>query len=778
MMMNIFSKFIFTFSFILSVSVAFSQGKKDYEREVELGYSNLDDLNYMEALAHYKKAYAIDSNANMNFLIGYCYMHHPSQKHLAEKYLEKAILNINQHHKDGSLSEKGAPRQSMLWLAQAYHLDYKFDEAEKMFLKYEEFSKVKKDKVEYSETERLRKILETAKKRVAEKADWKIENMGDSINSEFPDYSPILSADERVLMFTHRGKESSGGELNKTADGEYFEDVFVSYQDVKGVWSKAKSIGPFVNSQQHEATVSISPDGQTLIIYKDDGGDGNLYYSSWNGTDWMMPVKYPKDINSEYWETHACLSVDGNILYFVSDRNGGYGGRDIYRAKKLPNGKWGKPQNLGPTVNTIYEDDAPFLHPNGVDLYFASKGHNTMGNFDVFKTKVYGEADSFAIPEALPYPINTTDDDVFFVVSPDKRRGYYASAHEDTTAFGEKDIYRIYLPPSEESPLVLFKGTVIPAPCEPLPGDLSVTVTDSITGEMFGTYRPQAGTGSFTLILPPEKYYVFSYLSDGLEFNREIVKAEFKNAYQEIRKEVKLKPKVLVADTSISAPCIEVTLNMSIVNTKNENKPASNAKITIKSSTETKTVYAEEDGTYKDYRLKADDVYEISAVFEGLLSEPQTVSTKGLKSSGVLNAQLIITGERVVPLVAEAPQPDKFVFFFKYNQNKLEESDDFKAFMSKVYSYAVYKGTINVSIHSSASQVPTKTFKTNEKLAETRAQKTLDTFKKALSDKTFDKSNITLKRLSALVDGPDYNNDFETNKAQYELYQFVEITVD
>jgi len=98
--------------------------------------------------------------------------------------------------------------------------------------------------------------------------------------------------------------------------------------------------------------------------------------------------------------------------------------------------------------------------------------------------------------------------------------------------------------------------------------------------------------------------------------------------------------------------------------------------------------------------------------------------------------------------------------------------------MNKVYSYAVYKGSINVSIHSSASQVPTKTFKTNEKLAETRAQKSLDVFKKSLIDKTFDKSNITLKRLSAVVDGPDYNNDFEQNKATYEQYQFVEIVVD
>jgi len=773
-------KFYLGIFFLFSVSISFSQSKKDYQREVEAGYSNLDDNNYMEALAHYKKAYAIDSNANMSFLIGYCYMHHPNQKHLAEKYLEKAVLNINEHHKDGSLTEKGAPRQAMLWLAQAYHLDYKFDEAEKMFVKYEQFSKVKKDKQEFEETERLRKILETAKKRVAEKADWKVENMGDSINSEFPDYSPILSADERVLMFTHRGKESSGGELNKTPDGEYFEDVFVSYQDAKGNWTKAKSIGPFVNSQQHEATVSISPDGQTLIIYKDDGGDGNLYYSTWNGADWMMPVKYPKDINTEYWETHACLSVDGNILYFVSDRNGGYGGRDIYRSKKLPNGKWGKPQNLGPTINTIYEDDAPFLHPNGVDLYFASKGHNTMGNFDIFKTRVYGEADSFAVPEALPYPINTTDDDVFFVVSPDKRRGYYASAHEDANAFGEKDIYRIYLPPSDESPLVLFKGTVTPAPCDVLPTDLSVLVTDSLSGEMFGTYRPQAGTGTFTLILPPEKYYVFSYLSEGTEFYREPIKAEFKNAYQEIKKEVKIKSKTINnnANANADTPCIELVLNMNVINAKNENKPAGNAKIIIKSSTETKTIYAEEDGTYKGFRLKVDDVYDISAVYEGLLSEPQNISTKGLKISSELEAKLIITGERVVPLVAEAPLPEKFIFYFKYNQNKLEDSDDFKAFMNKVYSYAVYKGSINVSIHSSASQVPTKTFKTNEKLAETRAQKSLDVFKKSLIDKTFDKSNITLKRLSAVVDGPDYNNDFEQNKATYEQYQFVEIVVD
>lgn len=777
-MMNIFTKIAASLLLVFFTFSSFSQNKREYEREVELGYSNLDDMNYMDALAHYKKAYAIDSNANVSFLIGYCYMHHPSQKHLAEHYLEKAILNINEHHKDGSLSEKGAPRQSMLWLAQAYHLDYKFDEAEKMFVKYEQFSKVKKDKQEFEETERLRHILETAKKRVAEKADWQVENMGDSINSEYPDYSPILSADERILMFTHRGKESSGGELNKTADGEYFEDVFVSYQDAKGIWTKAKSIGPFVNSQQHEATVSISPDGQTLIIYKDDGGDGNLYYSSWNGTDWMMPVKYPADINSEYWETHACLSVDGNILYFVSDRNGGYGGRDIYRSKKLPNGKWGKPQNLGPTINTIYEDDAPFLHPNGVDLYFASKGHTTMGNFDIFQTKVFGEADSFATPVALPYPINTTDDDVFFVVSPDKRRGYYASAHEDTTAFGEKDIYRIYLPPSDESPLVLFKGFVMPAPCDVLPGDLSVNVTDSLSGELFGTYRPQSGTGSFTMILPPGKTYVFSYLTEGNEFYREVVLPEYKQAYQEIRKEVKLKPKTTNPTPNAESPCLELILNLTVVDAKDGNKPIPNAKITVKSSTESKTIFADEQGSYKGYRLKQEEDYEVFAVNGNLISEPKTVTTKGLKTSTELNEQLVITGDRTVPVIVEAPKPAKFIFYFKYNQNKLEESVNFQAFMDSVYKYANYKGVMDLSIHSSASQVPTKTFKTNEKLAETRAQKTLDIVKKNLAEKGFDKSNITLKRLSAVVDGPDYKNDFEENKAQYELYQFVEIVVE
>ncbi|MFN7013588.1 MAG: TolB family protein, partial [Bacteroidia bacterium] len=183
------------------------------------------------------------------------------------------------------------------------------------------------------------------------------------------------------LFFTRRRNEHIGGQI--APDGLPFVDIFISYFE-NGKWTKAQSIGDNINTAGHEASIGLSVDGQTLYIYIDDYGDGNIYESKLKGDSWSKPVKLSDNVNTKNWEPSASISSDGNYLYFTSDRADGLGGSDIWVSKKLPNGDWSLPTNLGPNINTSFDEDAPFIHPDGKTLYFSSKGHSTMGGYDIF----------------------------------------------------------------------------------------------------------------------------------------------------------------------------------------------------------------------------------------------------------------------------------------------------------------------------------------------------------------------------------------------------------
>ncbi|MCB0381723.1 MAG: PD40 domain-containing protein, partial [Flavobacteriales bacterium] len=162
-------------------------------------------------------------------------------------------------------------------------------------------------------------------------------------------------------------------------------------------------------------------------------------------------------INSKNQETSACFSPDGNTIYFVSNRPDGIGGKDIYKSTKNKDGKWGEAENLGRTINTIDDEDAVFLHADGKTLYFSSKGHKTMGGYDIFKSTY--EKGKWSTPENIGYPINTADDDVCFVLTASGEYGYYTSAKLDGK--GKRDIYRVsFIDELNKPKLTLLKGVI------------------------------------------------------------------------------------------------------------------------------------------------------------------------------------------------------------------------------------------------------------------------------------------------------------------------------
>ncbi|HEU4719372.1 MAG TPA: hypothetical protein VFU15_16120, partial [Bacteroidia bacterium] len=391
----------------------------------------IEEENWPMALSYFQEAYKVDStNANINYKIGICYLHSASEKANSLKYLRVAAKGISRNYDPYDAKSKKAPENTYYYLAQSYHYNYQFDSAISFFETYKAILG-NRDPETTKDIDTRIGWANNAKEFMASPLPVTITNLGDSINTQYPDYSPVISIDENTIIFTSRRSGDKG------IDGQYYEDILIADKKDDGTWGAAHPISPYINTPTNEASISLSADGQTLFIYKDDNG-GDIYQSTQMNGQWMTPVPMGGDINSKYWETHACLSADGNTLYFVSDRPGGFGGRDIYRVVKLPNGKWSKALNLGPTVNTPEDEDAPFIHPDQKTLFFSSKGHKSMGGFDIFFTSL-NDSGKWAEPINVGYPINTPDDDIFYVTSPDGKRAYFSSVRQG--GYGEKDIY-------------------------------------------------------------------------------------------------------------------------------------------------------------------------------------------------------------------------------------------------------------------------------------------------------------------------------------------------
>ncbi|HXD93180.1 MAG TPA: hypothetical protein VNX01_08195 [Bacteroidia bacterium] len=650
-------KLVIAFLFSITIShFAFAQtiaDKGSYKKNFKEASLNAIDNEYDIALKYYLFAYKYDStNANINFNVGFCYIKSSSaQKHLAERYLEKSILDVTKNYLEDEQSFKKAPIEAYFYLGQAYHLDGRLDDAMKMYDTYESFVKPK-DVEQHALIQHYKKQVQNAKRILATPLNVTLHNLGDSVNSEYPDYSPVITADEQVLYYTTRRPTTTGGERSEE-DGKYYEDIVVSYKDTKGIWSKPVSISPFINTNGNEATISLTPDGQTLIIYKDigDGQSGDIYYSSFDGRDWTIPQKYGSNINTVYWERHACLSRDGQTLYFVSDRPGGLGGFDIYRCVKLPNGQWSLATNLGAPINTPYDEDGPFLGADGVTFYFSSSSDQSMGGYDIMFS-IIDENGKFSEPFNMGSPINTTDDDVFYVATPDNKRFYLSSAHEyinkgdlHDKSFGDKDIYVGSVDLIKENPLALFRGRFTPGICDSLPDDLSVIVTSVTTGEIVGTYRPQRRTGTFSVIIPPGSKYHFSYQQNGQELSNEEIFVPADITYEEIQKAINLKPLKICPGMEITQDTVapKIALNVLVLNNKREKKPVSGADVKMLSKgLDDYNAKSDADGHINGIALKSEKSYTLVASANGKSGKEVIFNTIGVKGAKIYDKTIYV----------------------------------------------------------------------------------------------------------------------------------------
>jgi hypothetical protein len=470
---------------------------KLYAKDLKSAKSAFEQEDYFNAINLYRKVLIIDGDneiAHLNSLICRLYLNQPADSS------KNHIIKL----------QKSQIPETQFYFGKFYHSSSNFDEAIKCYTNYKSLA-VKHRTINDDEVNYRINCSKNAIELTGQPHRSVIKNVGNTINSAYAEYVPLITPDESVMYFTSR-REGSTGNL-KDAYNMSYEDVYVSQKNEAGKWGTPKNIGAPINTSTHDACVALSFDGNQMIIYRtsNDMLTGDLYVSRIGFDGWTNPEKFGAEINTPFIETSACFSTDTSVIYFSSNKPGGLGGKDIYRIKKLPNGRWSMPMNLGSTINTDKDDDAPFLHPDGTTLYFSSKGHNTMGEYDVFKTILNTETNAFSPPENLGYPINTVNNDIFFVLNANGTHGYYSSVKEES--FGSSDIYMIDTRFGDndlkvKQGMVMFGNEANKA---------KITIIDIESKQVSGIYNANSKTGKFILVMNPVKSYKAIIEEDGFQ---------------------------------------------------------------------------------------------------------------------------------------------------------------------------------------------------------------------------------------------------------------------
>ena len=326
------------------------------------------------------------------------------------------------------------------------------------------------------------------------------ENLGANINSDADEYLPALSADGSTLIFTR----------SKKIDGFRNEDFYLSYNNTDD-WQLAENLGEPINTPQNEGAQCITADGLTLYFTacsrNDSYGRCDIYESNFVNDKWTEPVNLGENINTENWESQPAISADGRQLFFVSNRSGGRGGKDIWVSYKNAKGTWIKAKNLGKDINTSKDDISPFLHWDNQTLYYSSKGFVGMGGFDIFLSRL-DESGNWGVVKNIGYPINSPSDENSLIVAKDGRTAYFASAYFNQGR-SDLDLYTFDLPQESRAREVAYVQGVITDAKTHKPIKAEIELVDLQTGRSYKSSQSDVD-GNYMLCLPSDAEYALT----------------------------------------------------------------------------------------------------------------------------------------------------------------------------------------------------------------------------------------------------------------------------
>lgn len=496
-------------------------------------YSDIDNLStfdhYSEELPILiKKSLSHPNNYDLKYKIGVCYLLTDNKKKRAIMYLEEAADYTKISPNVNKKNIKLAPIETYNALAKAYQLDYQFNKAIDAYLKYKQGLE-SENKLSKKEDLIMQKINSCVNgiELLKNPTNAIVKNLGENINSPNNDYFPLFLEGKSTLLFT---SNKALLPINTKQKKVLNDNIFKSELS-NNTWSASIPLPMIVNTENNDRVVNNSENENSIIIFKNNGSDGNLFLSQNSNEIWEHPKYWGVGINSKRNEFCADLTPDNHILYFVSDRPGGFGGKDIYKCLKLPNGKWSAPQNLGPVVNTEYDETSVFVHPNGKELYFSSNGHNTMGGLDIFSSIIDSKNGFVSAPLNAGYPINSTGNDRDYKTSKNGDYSFIASDRSTDDALGQMDIYSVSKDEHSERDITIIVGRIINNSGEDLSNNV-ISVIDLATNEIFTEVFANESTGKFGIDLPIGASFELQYFVKGKEIYNEIITTKKGKGYE------------------------------------------------------------------------------------------------------------------------------------------------------------------------------------------------------------------------------------------------------
>lgn len=491
--------FLSTFALILLMAV--SAVAQD-PRSARMAF---DEGNYFKSIELYGRLLSREPDQleyNLNIGISYLRTHIDQRKAL--DYLTKAE------------SQDKFPAEGYLHLAEAYTHHQRYDEALDYLRKYEAGGNVgKKNKADF---ERRRANYIAAQELLKYPVEVSFKNLGPKLNSPYPDYHPFINKNEDILIFTSRRKTKPGAQPE--FDGYFPSNIYMSTKE-KGEWTEAAKLSDRINTSYDEQAVGLTDSGDSLFFYVDHiNSFGNIYLSINEKGVFGDPIPLRETVNTQYVESACSISRDGDVLIFSSDRPGGLGGLDIWMRRKLPTGEWAEPMNLGPEVNTPFDEDFPTLSGDGRTLYFSSNGHPGMGNFDLFFSSWDARENTWSKPQNLGHPINTSGNEKSISFNDYGDRAYVTALRPDGA--GDLDIYELSYANTRESLPAIFLVSLPNVDIPDLESKPKITIKNEYD-EAIGEYTANSITGSYVLALYPGKYFLYLDMPGHKPYNEMIV---------------------------------------------------------------------------------------------------------------------------------------------------------------------------------------------------------------------------------------------------------------
>ncbi len=663
-------------------------------------------------------------SGNYNYRKGFIELDMRQDYLKAIKYLTKAAtFPVDKNYDIYSIKEGAVPADVFYHLGRAFHLDEQFDKAAENYKKYLDLTTKESELI--PEAKKRIAQCNVAKRLMANPTADVVLNLGPIINSQYADYSSNISIDGEALYFTSRRpwEDKSSENFRDPMLNHLPDDIYQANVKIDQTWNLPNRLS-LNRPQSNESTVSVSIDERRIYLYNDKSGIGDIYYSDFidNKFTQMKAVDNAKVNDGKWWETHYTVSPDGNMIFFVSDKKGGYGKRDIYFMERV-DGAWTDVKNMGGNINSWSAEESPFMGLDNSTLYFSSEDSTSMGLFDVFMT-VRDENGVWSTPVNLGYPINSVGDDYFYTHTSDGSKAYLTSFRKG--GLGEKDIYEIKISDPKVKNVAFLNGQIIHVKGKPIPENSYISIKCvNCADQSESIISPRIRDGGFFYKLEKCKEYELSYFYNSSVKNpyKEKFSTNCDLAYQEINKKV-----LLDDDKKMILPFFKYTIE-GVVADKDGGAKIENAKVEFRLKSKTKeTDFTNTKGEFvaeitKDKYFGDELDYEVFVTADGYLNQ-----TFNLKET--LGTDSIIKLTYLLTKIADSIDIGPFLILYDFDKHNIRP--DAKIILDKVVKAMNDNPTIKIELGSHTDSRGVSEY--NQSLAQRRAESAANYIKKRISN--------------------------------------------